>query len=99
MYTSEFVSHECDGSLVFAFVRPSMGVFVSFPYRNDDDYESEVFLDEFLSLLFFQNGSTAASFLFIFDLFKQTSLEFLQHIYVKKCPSILLYQDSNPRPS
>ena len=33
---------------------------------------------------FLKNGPTPASFLFIFGLFKQTSLQFLQQIYVKK---------------
>ena len=37
-------------------------------------------------------------FLFIFGLFKQT-LQFLQQIYVKKCPSSIRCQDSNPQPS
>ena len=36
---------------------------------------------------------------FIFGLFKQTSLQFLQQIYVKKCPSSIQCQDSNPQPS
>ena len=35
-------------------------------------------------LIFFKNGPTPASFLFIFCLFKQTSLQFLQRIYVEK---------------
>ena len=46
-----------------------------------------------------KNGPTPASFSFIFGLFKQTSLQFLQQIYVKKCPSSMQCQDSNPRPS
>ena len=33
----------------------------------------------------FLNGPTLASFSFIFGLFKQTSLQFLQQINVKKC--------------
>ena len=37
-------------------------------------------------------------FLFIFGLFKQT-LQFLQQIYVKKCPSSKPCWDSNPEPS
>ena len=52
-----------------------------------------------LSCLFFKNGPTPASFSFIFGLFKQTSLQFLQQIYVKKCPSSIQYQKSNPWPS
>ena len=47
----------------------------------------------------FKNGPTQASFSFIFGLFKQISLQFLQQIYVKKCPSSLQCQDLNPRPS
>ena len=46
---------------------------------------------------FIKNGPTPASFSFIFGLFKQT-LKFLQQIYVKKCPSSIWCQDSNPRP-
>ena len=46
---------------------------------------------------FFLNGPAPASFTFIFGLFKQT-LQFLQQIYVKKCPSSIRCQDSNPRP-
>ena len=47
---------------------------------------------------FVNNGPTPASFIF-FDLFKQTSLQFLQQMYVKKCPSSTQFRDSNPRPS
>ena len=36
--------------------------------------------------------------LFIFGLFKQTSLQILPQINVKKCPSSILCRDSNPRP-
>ena len=36
---------------------------------------------------------------FIFGLFKQTSLQYLQQIYVKKCPSSIRWRDSNPQPS
>ena len=35
---------------------------------------------------------------FIFCFFKQTSLQFLQQIHVKKCPSSIRCQDSNPQP-
>ena len=45
-----------------------------------------------------KNVPTTASFLFIFDLFKQT-LQFLQQIYVKKCASGKWCWDSNPQPS
>ena len=38
-----------------------------------------------------------ASFLFIFGLFKQT-IQLLQQINVKKCPSSIRRWDSNPRP-
>ena len=37
--------------------------------------------------------------LFIFGLFKQTSLQSLQQLYVNKCPSSILYWDSNSWPS
>ena len=47
----------------------------------------------------FKNGPTPASFSLIFGLFKQTSLQFLQQIYVKKCPSSIWCRDSNPQPS
>ena len=36
---------------------------------------------------------------FIFGLFKRTSLQVLQKIYVKKCPSSIQCRDSNPQPS
>ena len=38
-----------------------------------------------------------ASFSFIFGLFKQT-IQFLEQINVKKCPSSILRLDLNPRP-
>ena len=38
--------------------------------------------------LFFKNGPTPASFSFIFGLFTQTSLQFLQQINVKNVTSI-----------
>ena len=50
------------------------------------------------SIFFCKNGPTPASFLLIFGLFKQT-LQFLQQIYVKKCPSCIQCRDSNPWPS
>ena len=52
-------------------------------------------------ILLFLNGSTPASFSFIFGLFKQTIL-FLQQINVKKCQNVhpvgIRRWDSNPRP-
>ena len=39
-------------------------------------------------MISFKNGPTLASFLFIFGLFKQTSLQFLQQINVKNVMSI-----------
>ena len=47
---------------------------------------------------FLKNGPTPATFSFIFGLFKQT-LQFLQQIYVKKCPSSIQCRDLNPRRS
>ena len=47
--------------------------------------------------LFFTNGPTSASFSFIFGLFKQT-IQFLQQINVKKCPSSKWRWDLNPQP-
>ena len=49
--------------------------------------------------VFLKNGPSPASFLLIFSLFKQTSLQFLQQMYVKNCPSSIRYWESNPRPS
>ena len=46
--------------------------------------------------LFFKKGPTRP-LLFLFGLFKQT-LQFLQQLYVKKCPSSIRCRDSNPRP-
>ena len=43
-------------------------------------------------------GQTPASFPFIFGLFKQTSIQFLQEINMKKCTSSIWRRDSNPRP-
>ena len=37
-----------------------------------------------MSFFFFKNGPTPASFSFIFGLFKQASLQFLQQIYAEK---------------
>ena len=47
--------------------------------------------------LLYKNGPSLASFLFIFGLFKQT-IQFLPQINVKKCPSSIRRQDSNPQP-
>ena len=44
-----------------------------------------------------KNGSTPASFSFLFSLFKET-LQFLQQIIVKKRPSSIQCRDSNPQP-
>ena len=43
----------------------------------------------------FLNVETPASFSFLFGLFKQT-IQFLQQINVKKCPSRILCEDLNP---
>ena len=43
-------------------------------------------------------GQPRPLLLFIFGLFKQTSLQFLQQMYVKKCQSIMQCWDSNPWP-
>ena len=42
--------------------------------------------------------ATPASFFVYFRLFKQT-LQFLQQIYVTKCPSSIRFWDLNPQPS
>ena len=49
-------------------------------------------------VLTFKNGPIPASFSFIFGLFKQ-AIQFLQQIYVKKCPSSIQCRDLNPQPS
>ena len=49
-------------------------------------------------LLFEKMGQPRPLLSFIFGLFKQTSLQFLQQIYVKKCPSSIQCRDSNPQP-
>ena len=48
--------------------------------------------------IFLKMGQPRPLFSFIFGLFKQT-LQFLQQLYVKKCPSSIRCRDSNPRPS
>ena len=45
-----------------------------------------------------KNGPTRPLLSFIFGLFKQTSIQFLQ-LHVKKCPSNIWCRDSNPQPS
>ena len=47
--------------------------------------------------LFLKNGPDPASFSFIFGLFKQT-VQFLQQINAKKCPSSIQCWDLNPQP-
>ena len=42
-------------------------------------------------------GQPQPLFRFIFGLFKQTSLQFLQQLYAKKCPSSIQCWDSNPQ--
>ena len=49
-------------------------------------------------LPFIKMGQPRPLLSFIFGLFKQTSLQFLQQIYVKKCPSSIRCWDSNPWP-
>ena len=51
----------------------------------------------FLANQCFKNWANPASSPFIFDLFKQT-IQFLQQIYVKKCPFSIRCWDLNPRP-
>ena len=46
----------------------------------------------------FLMGQTRPLLSFIFGLFKQTSLQFLQQIYVRRYPSSLWCRDSNLRP-
>ena len=49
---------------------------------------------------FVKNGPTPASFYHIFSVFSSKHhYNFIQQIYVKKCPSRILCWDSNPRPS
>ena len=51
-----------------------------------------------VTVFFKKNGPSLASFSFIFGLFKQT-IQILQQINVKKCPSSIWCQDSNSQPS
>ena len=50
------------------------------------------------SFFFKKNGQTPASVSFI-SVFSNKHYKFLQQIYVKKCPSSIQCQDSNPWPS
>ena len=61
-------------------------------------FEHENNLDFFSLKVLLKNGPTPASFSFIFGL-SNKHYKFLQQIYVKKCPSSIRCQDSNPRPS
>ena len=54
---------------------------------------------EVANLILFKNGPPQPLLSFIFGLFKQTSLQFLQQIYMKKCQSSIRCWDSNPQPS
>ena len=58
-------------------------------HEKNPDGEEQVDIFNF----FKKNGPTPASFSFIFGLFKQTSLQFLQQIYVEKCPSSIRCRD------
>ena len=49
--------------------------------------------------VFLKMGQPRPLLSFIFGLFKQTSLEFLQQKMCEKCPSSVLCRDLNPRPS
>ena len=55
-------------------------------------HSSDVHYEVFLKM-----GQPRPLFLFIFGLFKQT-IQFLQQIYVKKCPSSIWCRDLNPQP-
>ena len=61
------------------------------------DYQQDFTFSRSYLRFFLKIGPTPASFLFIFGLFKQT-IQFLQQINVKKCPSSIRRWDSNPRP-
>ena len=49
--------------------------------------------------MFLKMGQAWPLLLFIFGLFKQTPLQFLQRIHVKKFPCSMRCRDSNPQPS
>ena len=61
-----------------------------------DEHQQEILK---VSTFLYKKWVNPASFLFIFGLFKQTSLQFLQQIYVKKCPSSIRCWNLNPQPS
>ena len=52
-----------------------------------------------VGIYFLKNGPTPASFSFIFGLFNQTLLQFLQQVKCQKCPSNIRCRDSNSQPS
>ena len=60
-------------------------------------WKHSIFFDN-KTLRYFKNGPTSASFSFIFGLFNQTLIQFLQQINVEKYPSSIGRRDSNPRP-
>ena len=49
--------------------------------------------------VFLKKWANPASFSFIFGLFKQTLLQFLQQIKCEKCPSSIQCRDSNSQPT
>ena len=51
-----------------------------------------------ISFFFIKMDQPGPFSLFIFGLFKQTSLQLLQQLYVKKCPASIQCRDLNPRP-
>ena len=55
--------------------------------RRQDQSISRQSTPQVPRFFFKKNGPTPASFSFIFGLFNQTLLQFLQQIYVEKCPS------------
>ena len=69
------------------------GQFKNSIYFKTDDRET---MQQFLPLSY-KNWPAPASYSFIFGLFKQT-IQFLQQIFMKKCPSSIRCRDSNPRP-
>ena len=50
------------------------------------------------SKCFFLNWANSGLFFVLFSVFFKQTLQFLQQINVKKCPSSLRRRDSNPRP-
>ena len=51
------------------------------------------------TVYFFKTGQPQPLLMFIFGLFEQTSLQFLQQRVVKKCPLGIQCWDMNPQPS